>query len=84
MNLLHKVSLYLADIATAKISAQSTHTGYGDMAIFPKFAKNNENCWHDMWQYLQGIGGPYDANASSNRTPSMRKWVSTLSVICPR
>ena len=70
-------------------------TGYGDMALLRKFAKNNEKCsisvthgpigpkfW--LWQYLQGIGGPYEANSSSNRTPSMRKWASTLSVICPR
>ena len=69
-------------------------TGYGDMALLRKFAKNNEKCsisvthgpigpkfW--LWQYLQGTGWPYEANSSSNRTPSMRKWVSHICVTCP-
>ena len=29
------------------------------------------------------ILGPYEANSPSDRTPSMRKWVSTFCVICP-
>ena len=95
MNLLHKVPIPFADIATAQISAQSAHRlrRYGTFHCFWQILKEKK-CHisvtsgpigpnFGLWQYLQSILGPYEENSSSDRTPSMRKWVSTFCVICP-